>query len=438
MKIKDITIDARENDDYDELDDDPIPYVYVRYTDSEVNKYITDNFAINNQVYKVYGRYATNYNFQYEKIKNLDTSSQVQQQYNSRYDYNSIAPRMDMSSDFIGVTDLKYPLAEKFERLAYLKDPKVIDIELIEYLARFMGYDISSVKADIDESIIYSTDEERNNALRETIQNLPQYYTLKGTESSLELLLATFGIVGQLVTYWTRAEDPYSELIPDYEIKGTQLADNLDGKQSNFVVTPHFALKVEIEGNFDNQLLPTDNQRITQQINRFKPINDVFDGIIRYLKVKLCASIGTSPMRATGKMSGSIGYTNIKYDEITNDCLSESIWTIHHEISLLSLNYNTIDGIVGDTYTLIPLFSNNYTYPCQWTSSNSNIVSVNHNGDLTLINVGSAIIRCMYESVTLECIVNVSAPSILDILLIPATIEDTSSNGDIVGTFFTV
>ena len=45
MKIRDITVDARENDEYDELDDDPIPYVYVRYTDSEVNSYIEQNLG---------------------------------------------------------------------------------------------------------------------------------------------------------------------------------------------------------------------------------------------------------------------------------------------------------------------------------------------------------------------------------------------------------
>jgi len=409
MKIKDITIDARENDDYDELDDAPIPYVYVRYTDSEVDAYVTNNFAIDNQVYKVYGRYATNFNFQFEKIENLDTSSQIHQQYNSRYDYNSIAPRTGMSSDFIGVTDLKYPLAEKFERLAYLKDPKVIDIELIEYLARFMGYDISNVKDDINESIMYTTDEERNNALRETIQNLPQYYTLKGTESSLELLLATFGIVGQLVTYWTRAEDPYNELIPDYEIKGTQLTDNLEGKQSNFVVTPHFSLKVEIEGNFDNQLLGPDKRRITNQIRSFKPINTVFDGIFKFLYVKAKSTVTISNMRSVGKLSASVGFDPITFtEELTNGCFDGTSWNIQAIPYLISVDPTNIITEENTTHTIIPQFSDGGIYACAWTTSDPLIATVDQNGVVTVLNVnGTAIISCTYNSVTLDTIIEV-------------------------------
>lgn len=331
MKIRDITVDARENDEYDELDDDPIPYVYVRYTDSEVNSYIEQNFTISHQVYKVDGIFATNYNFSFEKVENIDTIGQMHQQYNARYDYNSIAPRIDMDSSFIGVTDLKYPLAEKFERLAYLKDPKVIDMDMIEYLARFMGYDISQVRSDIDENFMYTTQEERDNALRETIQNLPQYYALKGTESSLELLLATFGIVGKLVTYWTRQEAPYNEMVPDYEIKGTKITDNWEGKQSNFVSTPHFKIKVEIGGNFDNELLPSDTRRITEQVRVFKPINTVFDGIFTFLECKAKSSITLSNMRAVGKLTASVGFDNVlSEDEFINDCFDGGSWNIQN------------------------------------------------------------------------------------------------------------
>lgn len=322
MKVRNITVDAYPDIEYTGLEEDTSPYIYRRYSDSDVNDYIDANFDGFTHIYKVESTYAANYSFAFEVVDNIDTVAPLHRQYDAKYDYNSIADRSDMSSSFKGVADMKYPLVEKFERLAYLKDPNVIDFEMIEYLARYMGYDITMLYEDILESNVYLSDAQKESALRSTIENLPQYYSLKSTTSGLELLLLTFGIVGELVTLWTRQEDPYNELIPDYELRGLQMAESMDGKLSSFVPTPHFMVKVDIEGNFDNQLLPTDNQRITQQIKRFKPINDVFDGIIRYLKVKLSARIGSSPMKATGKMSGSIGYTNLQFeDEITNDCI---------------------------------------------------------------------------------------------------------------------
>lgn len=322
MKIRNIGVDAYNDVNYTGLDDGEVPYIYRRYSDSEVNNYINDNFNGFNYVYKIENTYAANYSFAFEVVDNIDTTGSLHTQYDARFDYNSIADRSNMSPDFKGVPDMKYPLVEKFERLAYLKDPNVIDIDMIEYLARYMGYDITMLYEDIEESNVYLSDEEREHALRSTIENLPQYYALKSTRSGLEMLLLTFGIVGEVVTMWTRQESPYDELIPDYELRGVQIAETIDGKLSSFVPTPHFMVKVDIEGNFDNQLLPNDNQRIVQQIKRFKPINDVFDGITRYIKVKLSARIGSSPMKATGKLTGSIGYNELDFaDVFSNDCI---------------------------------------------------------------------------------------------------------------------
>lgn len=52
---------------------------------------------------------------------------------------------------------MKYPLVEKLERLIYLRDANVIDYDLIGYLARFMGYDITDAKNDVDANRMYAT-----------------------------------------------------------------------------------------------------------------------------------------------------------------------------------------------------------------------------------------------------------------------------------------
>jgi len=404
LKIRDITVDGRENDEFDELEDNSVPYIYTRFSDAYVNQYIADNFEITHQIYKIDGRFAVNYSFVFEKIDNLDTAAQLHLQYDSRYDYNSVAPRTGMDSSFIGVTDMTYPLIEKFERLAYLKDPKVIDLSIVEYLARFMGYDITEVKSDIDESIVYTTAIERENALRETIQNLPQFYALKGTESSLDMLLLTFGIVGKLVTYWTRQEDPYNELIADYDVRGTQISDNINGNDSNFIPTPHFKIKVEIEGNFDNQLMETDNRRIRNQIHRFKPINTVFDGIYKFLECKAKASINISNMRARGRMTSHVGFDDISFvDEVTNDCFDGSSWNIQSAPYLDSINPESINGLIGSTYTITPVFSDGNVYACEWFSNNETVATVDSNGVVTCLALGYATISCTYQYITFTC-----------------------------------
>lgn len=331
MKVRDITVDAYEDPNYTGLYDDETPYVYRRYTDSQVNDFIDENFTGTTQVYKVESLFASNFQFIFEKVTNIDTAGPFQKQYDAKFDYNSIASREGMKKSFTGVTDMKYPLVEKFERLAYIKDPNVIDYEMIEYLARYMGYDITAINGDIEESTVYTTEEEREMALRRAIQNLPQYYSLKSTKSGLEMLLLTFGIVGELVTMWTRQEnpygnpydtDPYDDMIPDYELRGLQYAENTQGKMSNFVPTPHFKIKVEIEGNFDNQLLPSDERRIVSQIERFKPINTVFDGIFRFLSTKLTATVTMGQVRTLGKMKTAVGFTDLIFDdEYQNDCI---------------------------------------------------------------------------------------------------------------------
>lgn len=331
MKVRTATVDAYEDVNYSGLYEDESPYIYRTYRDDQVNTYIENNFAGDNQVYKVESLFASNFSFIYEKVDNIDTAGPFQKQYDAKFDKNSVVSRRNMSSDFKGVTDMDYPLVEKFERLTYIKDPNVIDMELIEYLARFMGYDITALSEDIEESTIYRTEEERNMALRRTIQTLPQYYALKSTKAGLEMMLLAFGIVGELVTIWTRQENPYGSLndndtyddmVPDYELRGLQYAEMENGRISSFVPTPHFSIRVEIEGNFDNQILPSDERRVTSQITQFKPINTVFDGIYRFITAKLSASVTAGNSRHLGKMKSTVGFTELNFDdEITNDCI---------------------------------------------------------------------------------------------------------------------
>jgi hypothetical protein len=186
-----------------------------------------------------------------------------------------------MDLKFHGVPDMGYPLAERIERLAYLRDPDVIDIDLIEYLARFMGYDITALADDIRSSNIYKNSTERENAIRETIAHLPQFYALSGTKPGINMLMATFGLVGDLVTMWTSTDDPYGKLVRQDEVGKYIDADRANGKTTNsWVPTPHVVLDVLENDNYNSILLGNEELvRMKEQIRRCKPINVVFDGI---------------------------------------------------------------------------------------------------------------------------------------------------------------
>ena len=285
MKIKKLDIDRYHNNEWDganagEAIDE---YVYRPYTYPEVEKMIGEDLdnGISSYIMPFHIR---SYNFSSPYVENLDTTEQPMPQFNSKHDYASVAPRYDMDDKFKGIPDMKYPLVEKLERLIYLRDATVIDYDLIGYLARFMGYDITDAKNDVDANRMYSTREAREKAVRETVSNLPQYYTLGGTRPGLEMLMETFGLVAEVITMWTDVDRPYDELIEEDQVRIREDADYEEGKISKWVPTPHVKVKFRSDANFDNGVVGEEKvNTLIKNIKCFKPIQVVFDDFIKYL-----------------------------------------------------------------------------------------------------------------------------------------------------------
>ena len=275
FKIDRMSVDMQRNPAYDIGDDfdTEAEYRYITYTDTEA--------AEDADSYQLGWASARNYHFEHPYVENLDTTQKTELEYSSKYDYATVAPRDDMDPTFNGVPDMGYPLAERIERLAYLRDPEVIDLDLIGYLARFMGYDITAVADDIRSSNIYRNSEEREKAVRETVAHLPQFYALNGTKAGINMLMATFGLVGELITQWTNTDDPYGELIRQDEVADRMDSDLKMGKTtSSWVPTPHVTLDILETENFNSVLLGNEElTRMKEQIRCCKPINVVFDGI---------------------------------------------------------------------------------------------------------------------------------------------------------------
>lgn len=313
MKIREITIDSYENLNNDPMNDIQVPYVYRTYVKPSPSEINAGDVWISNT-------HVGNYQFLYETIENIDTTKSYEQVYDARRDKNSIAPRDNMKSTFTGIPDMGYPLIEKIERLKYLKDPNVIDLELISYLSKFMGYDITLLADDISENAWYNSDEDVEKAIRRAVQQLPQFYTLKANESGLELLMKVFGIIGELVTLWTRNENAYDTFIEDYRLRANEYQDMESGVNSNWVPTPHFKITTKVEGNYSNTLLPGDFKRLNLAIQQYKPINTVFRGVIMQLDATLKAKVGISRMAAKGRMKCAIGYDSLIWNSTANDC----------------------------------------------------------------------------------------------------------------------
>jgi len=215
-------------------------------------------------------------------------------------------------------------MVEKIERLAYLKDPNVIDFEFISNLARYMGYDITLLIDDISGSSFYKTQADVELAVRKAVQNLPQFYTLKSTESGLEAMMVAFGIVGRVVTMWTEANDQYKNFTPDYQVRDLQYTRMIEGESLNMVSTPHFKIELNIEGNFDNQFLGSELENLSLNIRKYKPINTVFDGLITFLEAKASASIFMGRISTKGYMKFDIGFDNMEFDfgsTLNNKCI---------------------------------------------------------------------------------------------------------------------
>lgn len=327
VKIRDISVEMYNNPEYNEYDDTTVavPYKYRCYTEADIRAAKVDNGLY----YMVPDWFARNYKFTEVALDNLDTTRDALYEYNAKYDYGTVAPRDFVDSSFKGIPDMHYPLVEKVERLSYLKDMNVIDYDFIGYLARYMGYDITALASDVDESNVYRSDDARRKAVRETIENLPQYYALGGTKAGINMLLNTFGIIADVVTKWTNTTNPYGELLTEDEmLERVESENENESITGSWVPTPHIGLYIPTNSNFKNLLMSeSDIAVLKEQIRVFKPINVVFDDIVMSTKVKF-------------EMTASISGGNMKLGSSSAPVLTDTA-----EDEVVTIDYGTCSGM---------------------------------------------------------------------------------------------
>lgn len=180
-------------------------------------------------------------------------------------------------------------ILEKIKRLTELHDPDLIDMDYIQYFANYMGY---KVKVDRDNfgtviannennwNALHPKEQEdiKNRQLRFMLRNLPNWYKIKTTNDSLKILLYSFGLVTDIVQYYT----------DDYENNmylNDSISPNYYKITDKFYATPHFTITVDMESSLGGFTLDEAKlESIIKSIETVKPINTVFDGLFGFIR----------------------------------------------------------------------------------------------------------------------------------------------------------
>lgn len=180
----------------------------------------------------------------------------------------------------------KISILEKIYRLTELHDPDLIDIEYIQFFAKNLGYDVNINRAEIGTNLGDLTNQDssavsgvcdnfdRDKYLRFVVRNLPTWYKIKTTDNAIKVMLYSFGLIGDLIEYWSNDYDVNWKL--DQE-------GNLDNIPDNYFNTPHFAVQIDIDESVDAISLDWDRrQKVLNAIESVRPINTVFKRLIGY------------------------------------------------------------------------------------------------------------------------------------------------------------
>lgn len=238
------------------------------------------------------------------------------------------------------IDDKRSSILEKIHRIAFNKDPEVIDFEYIQFVAEQLGYNIDIQQEDLENNQYYTTKQEKEQALRAVLRNLPEFYKIKCTKTGLESLLLSFGIVGKIIYLYTIGDERqagYADFADARLFEGEDGDNMLDHTSaealmesrmanptlastviSDWFPSPHFKVeldllrqRVDLDGN------KLGMQLITKAIKKTKPINTVFQGFYGHI----ISNFGYIFMHNPKLHMTAYARTNI-----TNSCVQIDTW----------------------------------------------------------------------------------------------------------------
>ena len=186
--------------------------------------------------------------------------------------------------DQSSLTNPKMSILEKVHRLTELHDPDLIDLEYIQFFAQNLGYNVNVNRSELgvsgDTSDSVCGQDEINKYLRFVVSNLPTWYKIKTTRNAIKVMLYSFGLIGDIIDFFTKDYKPVSS-------KGNWIFDlnrDLADVPNGWYPTPHFAIMIQIDDSSDISFDISRRDKVIRAIESIRPINTVFRKLVGYLK----------------------------------------------------------------------------------------------------------------------------------------------------------
>lgn len=191
----------------------------------------------------------------------------------------------------------KISIAEKIDRITELQEPSLIDLENLQYLANNLGYNVDLNRGDlgitIDNLESATSADEVQKYMRFVVENLPEWYKTKTSRTSIRTLLLSFGIRGDISTYYTDNYLPESQggnwTTEDYEM----LNNTIENLPNTYYPTPYFTIWADLDQSTSQLSWDFDKrEQMINAINSVKPINTVFRNLSAFVKRNVDIRVG--------------------------------------------------------------------------------------------------------------------------------------------------
>lgn len=220
--------------------------------------------------------------------------------------YNINGTNYPTEADNVELLDLSWPsnasasnptisILEKVNRLTELHDPDLIDIDYIQFFAKNLGYNISVYRNEVgisgtsNESFFgvetsgVCSQSDINKYLRFVVSNLPSFYKIKTTRNSIKVMLYSFGLVGDIVNYFT---DSYSPMTLGGKWQA-DISSDLEDIPETYFPTPHFAIAINLEQSVDISFDSARLNSVIRAIESVRPANNVFRKLLGYFNTNI-------------------------------------------------------------------------------------------------------------------------------------------------------